>query len=284
MTSVSILPPSVSSGGGSNVFGSGSSPAGPSIAGSSNGSTGASASGNFNISIPQWDPSGTGNQGTALSLHMNLPDPTSIANGAYSFAQSNFNADSMFLQNSITGSQAFLSNQIAPILSQVGNQISSNASQASGLIGSLGGNFAQALAAINQNVNLGASASLAASQASSQASASAAQSSGGGGCFLTTAVCVIEKQPDDCDTLQALRRFRDTVMLTDPLWRKDVADYYERAPAIADRLMLNPDRREIAQLLRALYIDPCLLLIECEHYTAAIAIYRDMVRWLEATV
>lgn len=60
------------------------------------------------------------------------------------------------------------------------------------------------------------------------------QSSSGGGCFITTAICDLLGKPDDCDELQALRRFRDRHVK--PQHGGLVAQYYALAPRILKRL------------------------------------------------
>jgi hypothetical protein len=48
------------------------------------------------------------------------------------------------------------------------------------------------------------------------------------GCFITTAVCHILGQPDDCQILNTLRRFRDEKLLTNN-YAFLVDDYYSRS-------------------------------------------------------
>lgn len=77
-------------------------------------------------------------------------------------------------------------------------------------------------------------------------------SSGGGGCFITTAVCERDGKPDDCAELEVLRKFRDSYMLSDPERSKLVALYYATAPIILDRLDAFPTdaRDEVFDVLR----------------------------------
>ncbi len=62
------------------------------------------------------------------------------------------------------------------------------------------------------------------------------------GCFLTTAAASLLGLADDCWELSALRRFRDNWLVQQPGGAAQIADYYKRAPAIADQLAANPQR------------------------------------------
>lgn len=64
------------------------------------------------------------------------------------------------------------------------------------------------------------------------ASKTTSNSSGAqGGCFLTTAACEYKGLPDDCELLQTLRNFRDTVVPPSL-----VARYYRISPTIAQKV------------------------------------------------
>lgn len=57
-----------------------------------------------------------------------------------------------------------------------------------------------------------------------------------GGCFITTAACESRAMADDCHVLQTLRHFRDTFMKSDSDGRAMVAEYYEVAPYIVEKI------------------------------------------------
>lgn len=65
-------------------------------------------------------------------------------------------------------------------------------------------------------------------------------SSGGGLCYITTACVKALNLPDDCDELQTLRKFRDEYMLADPERATLVAEYYDSAPEIVEKLNKLP--------------------------------------------
>ena len=54
------------------------------------------------------------------------------------------------------------------------------------------------------------------------------------GCFLTTAACEGIGLADDCWELETLRRFRDSWLKNQPTGEGDIAEYYAKAPAMAD--------------------------------------------------
>jgi len=73
-----------------------------------------------------------------------------------------------------------------------------------------------------------------------------------GGCFITTAVCEALNKSDDCEELQALRKFRDT-------WLKDnhpedITAYYAEAPGIVQKLKKRADAAYIFTVLYFFYI------------------------------
>lgn len=70
-------------------------------------------------------------------------------------------------------------------------------------------------------------------------------SGGGGGCFITTAVCEHIGLPDDSDFLNTFRKFRDEFMggkLSDEL-----KQYYAEAPAIVEKVNSSPRKSVIWQ-------------------------------------
>ena len=66
--------------------------------------------------------------------------------------------------------------------------------------------------------------------------------SGGTGCFLTTAAVETIGLADDCWELETLRDFRDGWLADQDGGERDIATYYERAPAIAYALRADPAR------------------------------------------
>ena len=74
-------------------------------------------------------------------------------------------------------------------------------------------------------------------------SGSGGGSSGKSGCYLTTACVRVMGLPDDCLELNVLRNFRDKYLMSQPLGKKAVKEYYKTAPGIVQCI----DKREDAQ-------------------------------------
>ena len=97
---------------------------------------------------------------------------------------------------------------------------------------------------------------------------------GGGGCFITTAVCKDSGLPDDCYELTTLRNYRDT-------WLKEhhpesIEKYYAEAPAIVEKLSARADASHLFHLLNRDYIQPAIAAIEDGAMELAYMIYRNM--------
>lgn len=152
------------------------------------------------------------------------------------------------------------------------NQVQEIASQTS----------AEIAASNNQEASANAASAnaLAAAEANDKAQVGIAQAnnSGGGGCFITTAVCEARDLPDDCDTLQTLRAFRDTYLLSCQRGVRHVALYYATAPLILARINAcdAPLRESLLQIL-GVQIDRAALAIKAGDITHAHAIYLDLV-------
>lgn len=99
-------------------------------------------------------------------------------------------------------------------------------------------------------------------------------------CFLTTACCEVIGLDDDCFELAALRRFRDRVMLATPQGRREVAQYYERAPRILAALEVNGGAARLLAVY-ATHILPCAVMATLGFDRATWWLYRDLVTRLE---
>lgn len=99
---------------------------------------------------------------------------------------------------------------------------------------------------------------------------------GGGWCFITTAVAEQRGLPDDCHELTVLRTFRDAYLARTPGGGELIREYYAIAPRILTAIRRRPDEAEI---LAGLYasIHRCVGLIETQRPAAAIDVYRTMV-------
>jgi hypothetical protein len=57
-------------------------------------------------------------------------------------------------------------------------------------------------------------------------------SSGSSGCFLTTACTTFKGLPDNCPQLETLRKFRENYVMSKPLGKELICEYYQKAPKV----------------------------------------------------
>lgn len=101
-------------------------------------------------------------------------------------------------------------------------------------------------------------------------------SSGGGGCYITTAVCEEYGKPDDCYELTMFRSFRDQWLLRQPDGPALVRWYYDTAPALVEKINRQENRKEIYRGLNEEYLSKCLTYIETGDYDSCKALYTAM--------
>jgi hypothetical protein len=102
--------------------------------------------------------------------------------------------------------------------------------------------------------------------------------SGGGMCFITTAVCEADGLADDCDELETLRKFRDEFMEATANGRELVKVYYFYAPIIVGKLeTLRRDLRDAIYLVfREFFIRPAVAAVKDGRNSDAERIYTDL--------
>lgn len=100
------------------------------------------------------------------------------------------------------------------------------------------------------------------------------------GCFLTTATCQVKGFGDDCEVLQAYRRFRDEVLLKSADGAALVTEYYRLAPAIVKEIDERKDRLEIYDIMWKNYLEPGYELVKAQKNIAARELYMDLLAWL----
>lgn len=103
---------------------------------------------------------------------------------------------------------------------------------------------------------------------------------GGGGCYITTAVCEEFGKPDDCYELTAFRSFRDNWLQYQEDGKELIQRYYDTAPAIVDLINKQPNRSDIYKELNDNYLSKCLQFIEEGENEKCKALYVDMMEYL----
>lgn len=101
--------------------------------------------------------------------------------------------------------------------------------------------------------------------------------SGGGGCFITTAVCGSFNKPDDCYELTMFRDFRDNWLALQADGKELIQRYYQIAPAIVKKINGLPDANTIYLSIWKEYLQPCLEYLEGKNYLACKQKYVQMV-------
>ena len=100
------------------------------------------------------------------------------------------------------------------------------------------------------------------------------------GCYLTTVMCNILGYPDDNYYLNTLRRFRDTVLKTDPKYFYLLLMYDVAGPVIALNLSEDENREQIAKFMFNNYITKAVTAIEENKNNEATNIYVAMTQSL----
>ena len=94
-------------------------------------------------------------------------------------------------------------------------------------------------------------------------------SSGGGGCYITTAAVDHIGLADDCDQLNILRMYRDQLAEEDQEFRKVVLEYYKTAPMIVEKISNSPDKDEILEAIYTDMVIPVIKLLQSGEVEAA---------------
>lgn len=217
--------------------------------------------------------------GGGLNLNFDLgPNTGAIANGAYNFLGNSFNMDNSFVSNAIAGAQGWLSGILSPVVSASSAQINQNTQQLPSLYASLFslGQTTQTQSATIVNTALGVQKAIGVASINASAADSQAASNSGGGCFITTAVCEYKGLPDDCDTLQTLRHFRDTYMQATSERRERVRLYYREAPGIVAALKRDEHARDIFAYMYSQFIVPAVRYIKAGYHDDALDAYTSL--------
>lgn len=242
----------------------------------------------LSLSIPTDILTGAGG-GSGLSLNYNFgSNADTITKNAYSFLGSRLDAANAFEKGSINSTYGFLNGAVSPIISAVAGEADKYYSQI------LGG-FNSTTAMQQQTANAAFGVQQEVADASLKVSKKA--SGGGsifssifGGCFITTAVCKYSGEPDDCDTLQTMRSWRDGFMQGTQTRRDMVDSYYIVAPVYVAQISELPEseQRNIWTALHSIILD-CVHaikigddLLALSYYCAAVTFARVASKGIES--
>lgn len=99
----------------------------------------------------------------------------------------------------------------------------------------------------------------------------------GGGCYITTAVCLNSNKPDDCYELQAFREFRDEWLSNQSDGKELINRYYFIAPQIVKLINASNNKNEVYNMINKEYLKPCLEHIEKKEFDLCKNKYTQMV-------
>lgn len=100
------------------------------------------------------------------------------------------------------------------------------------------------------------------------------------GCFLTSACVGFLGKPDDCEELTALRRFRDTYMAQTEEGKTLVAEYYDIAPGIVEKIDMSSQKADTYSYIYSV-IEKCVALIKRGENRKTMREYKNMVMRLK---
>ncbi len=99
-------------------------------------------------------------------------------------------------------------------------------------------------------------------------------------CYLTTAMCYILGEEDNCETLEALRSFRDNYMKKHEEYLPLLEDYNTVGPMIAEKMYDDENCFWVATTMKNNFINVALEAIEAKEYDSAVNIYENMTYFL----
>ena len=181
---------------------------------------------------------------------------------ALSFVAQNSNTNRTFVSNATTTAQAISNSSQSKLFSFLESGISKLDSRA------------------GQALDLGYQTALNAQQTNlllAETNVQNTKEANSGWCFITTAICELDGLPDDCETLQTFRKFRDEFMQPDSIRSKLVEEYYRDAPAICEALAKMPDKgKQAFMILKNQYLVYAYQRIKKGDNQGALDIYVDM--------
>ena len=100
------------------------------------------------------------------------------------------------------------------------------------------------------------------------------------GCYITTIICDVLGYSDDCEILNTLRNFRDTVLKRDENNLSLLLEYDFIGPQISEYILREENNKEFCFGLLNHFLIPCTEAIITGTHDEAIAIYKNMVVYL----
>lgn len=98
-----------------------------------------------------------------------------------------------------------------------------------------------------------------------------------GGCFLTTATCLVLGKPDECEELVAFKKYRDTYLINENDGKQLIREYYRIAPEILNKIDEEQDSKQVYFKMYDDYISVGYRYLLEKEYKKAKEIYIKMV-------
>lgn len=95
-------------------------------------------------------------------------------------------------------------------------------------------------------------------------------------CFVTTAVCMGLKKPQDCPELAMMKRYRDEYLIKQTDGEALVKEYYDIAPTIVKRIARTEHAEDVYRYLWEHYLCECLALLESGKPKECGELYKQM--------
>ena len=101
-----------------------------------------------------------------------------------------------------------------------------------------------------------------------------------GPCFITTMLCNILELPDNHETLNVLRNFRDNILQKEESYKEILMVYDAIGPIVADAIYNDTNREKIAKDLYEISLKPIIEEVKNKNYERAIKHYLYMTLYL----
>lgn len=95
------------------------------------------------------------------------------------------------------------------------------------------------------------------------------------GCYLTSACVEAKGLEDNCSELEILRAFRDNYLRGTEGGDKEIAEYYQTAPLIVEKIKSQNNSKIIFDKIFTELVEPCVLLIKTGNNAQAHQMYKN---------
>lgn len=217
------------------------------------------------------DGGGGWTQTGGLNFDLPLSAIAAFQNNAMSFTAANSDINKGFLANILNNQQSAISN-----VARISSGLSQSAIDTSRAISAQNADVAKQIATQSLEAS-----KYAQSQQTARTQAETTAAANSGGCYFTTAICEHWKMADDCDMLETMRKFRDEILLKNPETEALVQEYYERAPAIVEKINAMENADEVWEYVGQAYLKPGVMFCKMGQNKMALHCYKQLCGYLD---